>query len=140
MIKKLKYTFDKIIDSSIWYTVPTINILNLKEFPSNCLFDLCFLLPFKNIKVIIQELENVKNWIIDKSTFGFETTAVWVYQKWKWYYWEKYPDSEVTITFNYADDYIVTDLKIEDILKMMRDWRDYIEGWEKETGKVYKGI
>ena len=97
-------------------------------------------LSWKDVRGIIEELEKVKKWNKEYFMFWYETTTIWCYQKWKWYYWGKYPSSEVTITYNYADDYIVTELKIEQILKMMIDWGDYIEAWEKETGKIYKGI
>jgi hypothetical protein len=30
----------------------------------------------------------------------------------------------------------VTEFKIEDILQMLKDRRDYINTWEKETGKI----
>ncbi len=89
-----------------------------------------------DIREIVSKLEEVSQWRREKFIFWFETTLIWCYQKWKWYYGEKYPNSEVTITYNYADDYIVTDLKIEDILHMMRDWSDYIDAWEKETWKT----
>jgi hypothetical protein len=90
-------------------------------------------LTWEYVQQIAQELEQVKRWELDKCIFWFDISFVWVYQKWKWYYGEKYPDSEVTITYS-EDKYLITDLKIEDILKMMKDWKEYIDKWEKQTG------
>lgn len=126
----------KIITTETWYP----QIIVEKKYDENWIIlsdNLCALF-WEDVRNIVDEINEVKVWKREKIIFGFETTMIWCYQKWKWYYWEKYPESEVTITYNYADDYIVTDLTVEDILKMMIDWRDYIDTWEKETGKVKK--
>lgn len=134
MITWLKYTFSKsdtnpyIEIEWVWWKIPEDSILSTEIFQ----------LSWDYVDEITQELSKVKSWDAEKYVFWFETTMIWCYQKWKGYYWEKYPESEVTITYNYADDYIVTDLTVDDILKMMIDWRDYIDEWEKETGKIKK--
>ena len=135
----LKY---KLHTTKSWYPQILLNYSTIKWYKDDMMLneELNNLSYLESIKQIVSELEEVKKWERDKVVFWFETTMIWSYEKWKWYYWEKYPNSQVTITYNYADDYIVTDLEIEDILKMMTEWRDYIDAWEKETGKVYNGI
>lgn len=139
MIQKINYEFNDTLDSSLWYEVPGISIKTSPDLPYDCFLDMeLSLLTWEHVRSIVQNLEEVKTCKREKEVFGFEMIIMWVYNKWKWYYWEKYPESEVTITYNYADDYIVTDLTIDDILKMMTDWRDYIDAWEKETWKIKK--
>ena len=92
----------------------------------------------KYLNEVVQELEEVVAWTRDDCIFWFETTLIFCYQKWKWYYWKLYPNTEVTITYDYWDEELITDLKVEEILKMMTEWRDYINAWEKETGKIKK--
>ncbi len=140
MINKLEYKFENSFDKHKGFEVP---IMYIHTYPDPLPID-CFLdseidsLSQKYVQEIVKNLEEVKKGKRDKEIFGFETIAIWCYMKWKWYYGEKYPDTEVTITYDYADAYIVTSLKIDDILKMMTDWRDYIDAWEKETGKIKK--
>ena len=98
-------------------------------------------LSWEYIKEIVQELEEVVAWTRDKCVFWFETTLIWCYKKgYKSPNWNIYPNWKVAITYDYWDKELATDLKAEDILKMMKDWRDYIESWEKKTGKKYNGI
>lgn len=140
MIKKITYKFELTYESSLEYDVPVIHISFVWwALPDECILDLeLSLLSWTYVREIVKELEEVKRWVRDAYEFWFETTNIWVYQKWKWYYWNKYPKSEVTITYNYADDYIVTKLTIKQVLQMMTDWRNYIDEWEKETGKIKK--
>ena len=93
-------------------------------------------LSWEYVREIVQELEEVVAWTRDNCIFWFETTLLFCYWKWKWYYWKLYPNTEVTITYDYWDEELITDLKAEEILKMMTEWRDYINAWEKETGKI----
>ena len=49
-----------------------------------------------------------------------------------------YAEGLVRITYNYGRNEIKTDLTVKHILKLMKDWRDYVDAWEKETGKIKK--
>jgi len=91
-----------------------------------------------SISEVVKEIEEVKIKEKESTHFWFELTFIWVYQKWKSYYWKKNIDSEVTISYGHDNEYTFTWLKIEDILKMMTDYRDYVDAWEKETGLVKK--
>jgi len=95
-------------------------------------------ISWKEIREIIQELEEVVAWTRDDCMFWFETTFIQVYKKWIKNEFVNFPNWKVFILYNYLEDEIETDLKPEEILKMMRDWRDYIDAWEKETGKIKK--
>ena len=91
----------------------------------------------KYLNEIVQELEEVVAWTRDICQFWFETTIISVVKKWFIApNWKIFPNWDVSIAYNYWDNEITTDLKAEEILKMMRDWRDYINAWEKETGKI----
>jgi len=87
-------------------------------------------LSWRYVREIVQELEEVIAWTKIGTSFWYETTSIDIYKKW-YNLWKdcKYPD-------NYNEDTLITDIKIEEILKMMTEWRDYINDWEKETGKI----
>lgn len=94
---------------------------------------------------IVQELEEVISWERTGTFFWYETSDISVYKKWynlwtecRYPDWYDFPDGKVIINYNYNDDQLITDIPIEDILKMMTEWRDYIDVWEKETGKIKK--
>jgi hypothetical protein len=142
MIKEITYSIDTILDCSLWYKVPCMNYFATypSKLPDECIIDLEITqLPWEYIRQIVKDLDEVKKWKKEYFHFWFETTMIWCYQKWKSYYWEIDPDSEVTISYNYADDYVITNLKIDDILKMMTDYRDFVDAWEKRTWKIKKG-
>ena len=89
-----------------------------------------------DIREIVSKLEEVIQWKRERESFGFETMSIDVVKRWyKAPNWNYYPKWDVDIIYDYCKE-IGTDLKIEDILHMMRDWRDYIDAWEKETWKI----
>ena len=100
-------------------------------------------LSWEYVREIVQELEEVISWIRNGTFFWYETMDLAVYKKW-YNLWKdckypdnyNFPDGKVIITYNYNEDTLITDIKIEEILKMMTEWRDYINAWEKETGKI----
>lgn len=137
MIKSINYSFSQsennpyiIIDIEwIWkekdYSDPYLLNTELNQ------------LTWEYVRQIVKELEEVKEWKKDMISFWFETTSIIVLKK--WYidaYWKNYPKGLVYITYNYWDNELDTNLTIEDILTMMTKWRDYINKWEKETGKI----
>ena len=96
-------------------------------------------ISWKEIREIIQELEEVVAWTRDDCMFWFETTFISVVKKWFIApNWKIFPNWDVSIAYDYWDSTLETDLKPEEILKMMTEWRDYIDAWEKETGKIKK--
>lgn len=125
--------------NDFWY--PNIIFGKKYEYDNNtqdwtCLSEEITNISWKYLEIIVQELKEVVAWTREKCIFWFETSGFWVYQKWKWYYGKLYPNSEVTITYDYWDKELITDLKAQEILKMMTEWREYINAWEKETGKI----
>lgn len=91
------------------------------------------------IRQIVEQLEKVQSWEQDMVEFGFETTLITVVKKWyKAPNGNFYPDGNVYISYSYGESWVETNLKIDDILEMMTDYRDYVDAWEKETGKIKK--
>ena len=135
MIKNLKYKF---YTTDYWPSIEYIKWLP-EDIPEDVILEIEIIqLSWEYVREIVQELEEVVAWTRDNCIFWFETTLLFCYWKWKWYYWKLYPNTEVTITYDYWDEELITDLKAEEILKMMTEWRDYINAWEKETGKIKK--
>ncbi len=118
-----------------------INSLNLDIDIDNDLFLNSELnhLSSEYIRQIVKEIQEVKKWEKERVEFWFETTSIHVLKKkYKAPNWKFYPGGLVRISYNYGDDYVETDLKIDDILKMMTDYRDFVDAWEKETEKLKK--
>ena len=95
-------------------------------------------LSWEYVREIVQELEEVVAWTRGDCIFWFETTFIEVYKKWYKNEFVNFPEWKVFILYDYWDKSLETDLKAEEILKMMTEWRDYISAWEKETGKIKK--
>ena len=141
MIENIKYYFDKTLDTSYWYEVPYINIdhNSIKNYDENIMInEELNQLSWEYVREIVRELEEVVAWTRDYCSFWFETTFVNVWKKGfkSPIDWKIYDNWFVDISYNYWEDEIDTDLKAEEILKMMTEWRDYINAWEKETGKI----
>ena len=135
----IKYYFDKTLDTSYWYEVPYINIdhNSIKNYDENIIINENINpLSWEYVRKIVQELEEVVAWTRGDCMFWFETTFIQVYKKWIKNEFVNFPEWKVFILYNYMEDEIETDLKPEEILKMMIEWRDYIDAWEKETGKI----
>ena len=143
MINKIEYSFNLTLDTSYWYDVPAINIKTYPEnIPEDAMLEIELMqLSWEYIKEIVQELEEVIAWTRDDCMFWFETTNIVVLKKGcVTPNGQIYPNWLVYIIYDYWEKELDTDIPIEDILKMMKDWRDYIESWEKKTGKKYNGI
>ncbi len=140
MIKNIKYWISVTQDISLWYDVPYIEIDTIPDkLPDECIVELELLqLPSYYIREIVDELNDVKNWKKEYYDFWFETTFINVFRKWYKNDIVFFPDGKVSIDYNYWKSELKTDLKIDDILKMMTDYRDFVDAWEKETGKVKK--
>jgi len=128
MINKLDYEFSIIKDGFSWEYRPYISLRTFPDdLPPTCIVELeVNQIHFDDLWSIVKKIEEVKN--KERESFHFGLT----------YYWENYPESQVSIDYNYGEGELETSLTIDDILKMMTDYRNFVDTWEKETGKVKK--
>lgn len=93
----------------------------------------------KYIEQIVKELEELQSGERERVDFWFELTIINVVKEWyKAPNWNFYPEGKVRISYDYWEKTIETSLTIDDILKMMTDYRDYVNAWEQETWNVKK--
>lgn len=128
----LKYKFIETIRNSTKQKIPylVIDYSSIKGYEHNMVLnEILGHLDRETVRAIVKELEQVKAWELDKCIFWFESTLIEVYKEWlESYSWKAF------ISYEYGDKVLETDLKIEDILQMMKDWKEYIDTWEKQTG------
>ena len=137
MIKYLEYKF---YTTEFWPSIEYIK-WKLSDIPEEAILEIEIINLSENreyLNEIVQELEEVVAWTRDDCMFWFETTTIEVYKKWYKNEFVNFPNWKVFINYDYWDATLETDLKAEEILKMMTEWRDYIDAWEKETGKIKK--
>lgn len=85
--------------------------------------------PRDYIRDVVRQLELVKKWEIEKYDFanGNWTTIVECYSDNQnaviWYKWDDWEDLELWVPF-------------EEIYNLMKEWDEYIDVWEKKTGKI----
>ncbi len=89
------------------------------------------MLTSKQIKMIVNELQELKNDWRDECHFWYECIVVWCRRKIEW---GKYTPWKIycQIDYDYGDESI--EVPFDDIYNLMKDWKDYIEKWEQETG------
>jgi hypothetical protein len=73
-------------------------------------------------------LEKIKKWEENSYTFWYETVTIMCCGK----NHSQYP-FRVFISYHYNEWEI--EVPFEDIYNLMKDWKEYIEEWEKETWK-----
>lgn len=80
------------------------------------------------IKQKLQELEEVKRWEREYCTgIGYEMIDI----TWYWPNDKEYPNSAL-IEYDYCEKSMV--VPFDDIYNLMKDLKNYIEVWERETG------
>lgn len=94
----------------------------------------------KYIREIVSELKEVIKWEKSYYTFWYVATIITVVKKWfiSPVDGRKHINGLVTISYDYWEGFLETEINIEDLYAMIKDWRDYVDAWEKETGKIKK--
>jgi hypothetical protein len=77
---------------------------------------------------VIQEMENVRDGKRESYSFGFEATGVDVYKV-----GDKPYSGKTFINYDYGEREM--EVPFEDIYNLMKDWREYLNKWEEETGR-----
>jgi len=90
------------------------------------------------IREVVLGLQQVIKWKQEYYSFWYETTIITVAKKWFVSPVDnrKHVNGLVGINYNYWKNFLESSIEIEELLKMMIDYRDHVDAWEKETGKI----
>ncbi|QFR38742.1 hypothetical protein A9Q91_00720 [Candidatus Gracilibacteria bacterium 28_42_T64] len=83
----------------------------------------------KYIREVVSELEKIKKGEIEKYSFGYDITTIYCYAG----------KENAVIEYEKIDPVTYKginkriEIPFENIYSLMKDWRDYIDAWEKET-------
>lgn len=126
----IKYSFSCSYDAILEKNVPTYSI-------DDSVFHMLAYMQSQEkwyIDEILENLKELKNWKIEKYDFwDWEVSTIRsTFVDWKLKSVIHYDDYDSN-----KNKYVVKKLSIpfEDIFNLIKDWKEYIEKWEKETGK-----
>lgn len=117
-----------------WYPQLLIDYTNIKFYKQDIMLneEINKIWNVNSLKEIINNLIEVESWKLNEYSFWFGYTFIECYNKWKSYYWEKYPNSNVCISYDYGTKSIPTNFTIKEVIKMMKDFRNFIIKWEQK--------